>query len=439
MPLISSSPILPRRPQGRAPVFNSKPILRTMRLGRWWHLPLLASIAFMFACEDEPPLRQRGEFVDYHAEPSLEICAGTVAGIDHFVQNLAFNGKIDLKPSNRFRYFYVGGLDGDGLEHSEVRHECGRDAGGCYRPWTQTIYAPDPFLAHEVAHATEHLAIGDRKSKFLSEAFAGALDPTAATIEAWNLSAGEVRAGILRKDRVDHDVLNDELGTTFMAYVLMTRGLAQYWNFITELRNQPGLDAATIDRVVMGVYGESLESIISEHYIDFKKNGNIEQRYVHAPLGYCGPFTPTYTLGAERLVLPRLESCADPLAQGTVDQDDLLHVETAWIIQVPILTDDPVFVESKPETWPARLIYDQTSNPEAYRGYDVWSCDRYARGLRESQLKAANGFVIKPLRPGANVVRMSGSGAAGVVLPEAGFIERTSHSQIELLSRGEVK
>ncbi len=138
----------------------------------------LALAASTLACQSPtelPPVQVEGSFVSYAADEQYEICPGTVAHAEEWMEAVA--GRLGIDPAELLptTYYFV---DPSVLEEQCPRSSHGAVAGCTRREGDRIlVFSRQPLHRHELVHAL-HLSAWPRRQPILHEGLAHAYDDT---------------------------------------------------------------------------------------------------------------------------------------------------------------------------------------------------------------------------------------------------------------------
>ena len=289
------------------------------------------SISLVSGCTnpDYPdlPLQERGTYVDYYAQDGVHVCRGTVLAIDRIV-HATLEGDRARKPSRKFRYyFFPQAQDGtsENICDQDNTHACYIFDAKSGEPGH--IRSPDLINLHELAHATQHIALNRRVSPFFSEAFAFAMDwsPLIFTEENQTLDLRDpvdaidrIALAAARPSTITHDFEIDVVGRVWAAAMVEQYGPRAYWEFATKFDAMASGDKSveTFRQLYFEVFG-------SDPADDFALRNDLAMRY-HSDLestafAMCAASWPTIRYEGKILSIPIPSDCADEETAGFID------------------------------------------------------------------------------------------------------------------------
>ncbi len=267
-------------------------------------LRLLPALALALAC-DLPDVTVVGTHLEIAADPGLELCGGTLAHMDAFVERLsaAFSRP---PPDERIRYYWLEARD------FFARSGCPEESGGCAHDLT--TYAPRAPMNHELVHNLS-AAIGD-PPPFFAEGLAVAFEGLPDDLGQLDPRDGSPALPPLAIDDLLTLPTGVRLGTAggypiagaFTAFLIRTHGLDAHLRLYARLRQTTQRGA--IDRAFRDALGVSLDRSIA----DFEATARDCPHYAHdARLVECA--APELAWDGADLVHHRPFGC---------DQDDVI-------------------------------------------------------------------------------------------------------------------
>lgn len=287
----------------------------------------LSSVALV-AC-GKPEFTHEGAHIRFAAEASGELCAGTIAHMDRFIELLS--AEFQLEPptgTRRIEYFWSD------FEDFRALAPCPPGVAGCAS--ARTVFSWTVPHTHELVHAVASRL--SHPAPFFTEGLAEAYQG----LDGSSLEFGsEWRPGYVREalDAKRYTGISYAGAGAFVSHLIATHGIDKYLRVYAEIPRRAEL--ADIDAAFRAVFGVSLEDSLVDYELDGARCG---PRGYTARLAECD--APELEWDDDRLVFWRDLACDEPDAIGPYDGGSVQVLHTLVIPEVgdyhvALVSDDP--------------------------------------------------------------------------------------------------
>lgn len=287
---------------------------------------LVLSSAVLLAC-NKPEITHEGVHIRLAALADTELCAGTIAHMDRFVELLSAEFRITA-PTGRERidFFWVGREDLHALSSCQ--------APGC--AFGRTIFSLAAPHDHELVHAVVSPLAHPAPffTEGLAQAYEGLNSDDSKSASEWR--PGHVRDGL---DATTSSGVNYAAAGAFVAHLIAAHGIHKFLRAYTRIPRRADLD--DIDTVFRDVFGVTVQDSIADYEVEGRRCG---PRGYTARLAECE--APKLEWDGIRLIHWRDLACDQSDAVGPYDGAIVQVFHTVVIpeageYRIAFISDDP--------------------------------------------------------------------------------------------------